>query len=53
MAGLVGGVYFIASAVFAMWPLAFKDASAKFWAAGCLGWFILHVLAQLGAALVS
>ncbi|EIL97959.1 hypothetical protein UUC_17550 [Rhodanobacter denitrificans] len=45
--------YFLAAAVLSLWPLAFKDASSRFWVVGCLGWFALVVLSQAGAALVA
>jgi hypothetical protein len=52
-APLLAGGYFLAAAVLGLWPLAFKDASSKFWVIGCLGWFALVVLSQAGAALAA
>jgi hypothetical protein len=39
--------------VLGLWPLAFKDASSKFWVIGCFGWLASVVLSQVGASLVA
>jgi len=52
-APFLSGGYFLAAAVLGLWPLAFKDASSKFWVAGCFGWITSVVLSQVGAALVA
>ena len=41
--------YFLASAALAMWPLAFKDASNKYWLIGVLAWFVLQLATMLAA----
>jgi hypothetical protein len=41
--------YFLASAALAMWPLAFKDASNKYWLIGILAWFVLQLATTLAA----
>jgi len=52
-ASFVSGAYFLAAGVLGLWPLAFKDASSKFWIVGGLGWFTLVLLSQAGTALVA
>jgi hypothetical protein len=32
-----------------MWPLAFKDASNKYWLIGILAWFVLQLATTLAA----
>jgi hypothetical protein len=49
----LSGGYFLASGALGLWPLVFKDASSKFWVIGCLGWFALALLSQVGVALVA
>ena len=48
-APVISGGYFLASAALAMWPLAFKDASNKYWLLGVIAWFVLRLVA-VGAA---
>ena len=48
-APVVTGVYFLASAALAMWPIAFKDASNKYWLLGVVAWFVLRLAAVVAA----
>jgi hypothetical protein len=48
-APVVTGGYFLASAALAMWPLAFKDASNKYWLLGVIAWFVLRLVAVVAA----
>lgn len=52
-APFLSGGYFLAAAVLGLWPLAFMNASSKFWVAGCFGWLTLLVLSRAGSALVT
>jgi hypothetical protein len=45
----ITGGYFLASAGLAMWPLAFKDASNKYWLLGVIAWFVLRLVAVVAA----
>ena len=53
VAPFLSGGYFLAAAVLGLWPLAFKNASSKFWVIGCFGWLASVVLSQVGASLVA
>jgi len=48
-APVITGGYFLASAGLAMWPLAFKDASNKYWLLGVIAWFVLRLVAVVAA----
>lgn len=41
--------YSLASTALAMWPLALKDASNKYWLIGVLAWFVLQLATTLAA----
>ena len=48
-APVITGGYFLASAALAMWPLAFKDASNKYWLLGVVAWFVLRLATFVAA----
>ena len=48
-APVITGGYFLASAGLAMWPLAFKDASNKYWLLGVIAWLVLRLVAVVAA----